>query len=405
MNDKPLSSTIKVFILALMGLYFNACYANPPVANQTMRPTSSVNNPLITPAAPTLNAKAYILIDVNSGKIIAEKDSDKKLPPASLTKMMTLYVISTALHNQQIHLSDPVRISQEAWKIGGSRMFVKEGQQVSVEDLLKGIIVDSGNDACVAMAEHVGGTESGFTEIMNHQAKNLGMNNSHFTDSTGLPNEDHYTTAHDLAILGQALVTNFPQYYDWYKQKWFTFNGIRQPNRNRLLWRDSQVDGLKTGHTNEAGFCLVASAKHENMRLLSVILGAPNDTARADDSERLLNYGFRFFETHQLYKKGTSITQLPLYKGAINTINIGLSDDQYVTIPTGQYQRLSIVTQVPKYLQAPLKKGDKIGDLMIKFDNQIISTQGLYALDDVPKGGIFTRMKDSVRLTIKHWFG
>lgn len=405
MNDKPLSSTIKVFILALMGLYFNACYANPPVANQTMRPTSSVNNPLITPAAPTLNAKAYILIDVNSGKIIAEKDSDKKLPPASLTKMMTLYVISTALHNQQIHLSDPVRISQEAWKIGGSRMFVKEGQQVSVEDLLKGIIVDSGNDACVAMAEHVGGTESGFTEIMNHQAKNLGMNNSHFTDSTGLPNEDHYTTAHDLAILGQALVTNFPQYYDWYKQKWFTFNGIRQPNRNRLLWRDSQVDGLKTGHTNEAGFCLVASAKHENMRLLSVILGAPNDTARADDSERLLNYGFRFFETHHLYKKGTSITQLPLYKGAINTINIGLSDDQYVTIPTGQYQRLSIVTQVPKYLQAPLKKGDKIGDLMIKFDNQIISTQGLYALDDVPKGGIFTRMKDSVRLTIKHWFG
>lgn len=405
MNDKPLSSTIKVFILDLMGLYFNACYANPPVANQTMRPTSSVNNPLITPAAPTLNAKAYILIDVNSGKIIAEKDSDKKLPPASLTKMMTLYVISTALHNQQIHLSDPVRISQEAWKIGGSRMFVKEGQQVSVEDLLKGIIVDSGNDACVAMAEHVGGTESGFTEIMNHQAKNLGMNNSHFTDSTGLPNEDHYTTAHDLAILGQALVTNFPQYYDWYKQKWFTFNGIRQPNRNRLLWRDSQVDGLKTGHTNEAGFCLVASAKHENMRLLSVILGAPNDTARADDSERLLNYGFRFFETHQLYKKGTSITQLPLYKGAINTINIGLSDDQYVTIPTGQYQRLSIVTQVPKYLQAPLKKGDKIGDLMIKFDNQIISTQGLYALDDVPKGGIFTRMKDSVRLTIKHWFG
>lgn len=405
MNDKPLTSTIKVFIFALMGLYFNACFANPPVANQTMRPTSSVNNPLITPAAPTLNAKAYILIDVNSGKIIAEKDSDKKLPPASLTKMMTLYVISTALHNQQIHLSDPVRISQEAWKIGGSRMFVKEGQQVSVEDLLKGIIVDSGNDACVAMAEHVGGTESGFTEIMNHQAKNLGMNNSHFTDSTGLPNEDHYTTAHDLAILGQALVTNFPQYYDWYKQKWFTFNGIRQPNRNRLLWRDSQVDGLKTGHTNEAGFCLVASAKHENMRLLSVILGAPNDTARADDSERLLNYGFRFFETHQLYKKGTSITQLPLYKGAINTINIGLSDDQFVTIPTGQYQRLSIVTQVPKYLQAPLKKGDKIGDLMIKFDNQIISTQGLYALDDVPKGGIFTRMKDSVRLTIKHWFG
>ena len=398
-------SSIKILVILLLGLHIPLSYANPPVAIQTMKPTSSVNNPLITPAPPTLNAKAYILIDVNSGKIIAEKDSDQKLPPASLTKMMTLYVISTALKNEQIHLNDAVRISQEAWKIGGSRMFVKEGQQVSIEDLLKGIIVDSGNDACVAMAEHVGGSESGFTEIMNHQAKNLGMTNSHFTDSTGLPNEDHYTTAHDLAILGRALVNDFPQYYDWYKQKWFTFNGIRQPNRNRLLWRDSQVDGLKTGHTNEAGFCLVASAKHDNMRLLSVVLGAPTESSRSDDSERLLNYGFRFFETHQLYKKGTPITQLPLYKGKINLLNVGLAEDQFVTIPNAQYQHLTIVTQAPKYLQAPVQKGDKIGDLLIKFDQQVIATQPLYALEDAPKGGIYTRLKDSLRLTVKHWLG
>ena len=289
------------------------------------KPSPSITNkPLVTPAAPALNAKAYILIDVNSGKIIAEKNSEERLPPASLTKMMTLYVVSNALHHEQIHLNDSVRVSREAWKIGGSRMFIKEGQQVSVEDLLKGIIVDSGNDACVAMAEHIGGTENAFTDIMNQQAQNLGMTNSHFTDSTGLPDSNLYTTAKDLAILGRALVTDFPQYYSWYKQKWFTYNGIRQPNRNRLLWRDNQVDGLKTGHTAEAGFCLVSSAKRDNMRLLAVVLGEPNDSSRADDSEKLLNYGFRFFETHQLYKSGQSITEMPLYKGAVDKVTVAL---------------------------------------------------------------------------------
>ena len=255
------------------------------------------------------------------------------------------------------------------------------------------------------MAEHLGGSEPGFTEIMNQQAKNLGMTSSHFTDSTGLPNPDHYTSAKDLAVLGRALINDFPQYYHWYKQKWFTFNGIRQPNRNRLLWRDTQVDGLKTGHTNEAGFCLVSSAKHDNMRLLAVVLGSPTETARADDSERLINYGFRFFETHQLYKKGTKITELPLYKGQVNKVMVGLIDDQFITIPSGQYQRLSISTKVPKYVQAPLKQGDKIGDLVIQFDNNIIATKPLYVLQDAPQGGVFRRMKDSVSLLFKGWFG
>ena len=390
----------------IITMYFNygVLYANPPLVQDNIHSPTVNNNPLITPTPPTLNSKAYILIDVNSGKIIAEKNSDEKLPPASLTKMMTLYVISSALRNEQIHLTDPVRITQDAWKSAGSRMFVKEGQQVSIEDLLKGIIVDSGNDACVAMAEHLGGSEVGFTDIMNQQAKNLGMTNSHFTDSTGLPDKDHYTTAKDLAMLGRALIEDFPQYYHWYKQKWFTFNGIRQPNRNRLLWRDSQVDGLKTGHTNDAGFCLVASAKHDNMRLLSVVLGSPTETARADDSERLLNYGFRFFETHELYKSGVAITELPLYKGITNKINLGLADTQYVTIPSGQYQRLSINTKVPKYVEAPLKKGDKIGELVIQFDNTVIANSPLYALQDVPQGGVYSRMKDSVRLMFNRWF-
>jgi len=308
------------------------------IQHPTLNAQGPHTNPLITPTPPTLNAKGYILIDVDSGKIIAEKNSNERLPPASLTKMMTLYVISNALRNEQIHLDDMVRISQTAWKTGGSRMFVKEGQQVSIRDLLKGIIVDSGNDACVAMAEHLGGSEEGFAQIMNQQAKDLGMTNTHFTDSTGLPNANLYVSAKDLAILGSALIRDFPTYYHWYKQKWYTYNGIRQPNRNRLLWRDSQVDGIKTGHTNDAGFCLVASAKRDNMRLLSVVLGAPSDSIRADDSERLLNYGFRFFETHQLYKAEQNISNIPLYKGQAEVISIGLIKNQFITIPSGQYQ-------------------------------------------------------------------
>lgn len=371
---------------------------NPP-------PTSIQDKPLITPSAPTLNAKAFILIDADSGKIIAEKSSDERLPPASLTKMMTLYVISNALHNKQIHLEDNVRISHDAWKTGGSRMFVKDGQNVSIEELLKGIIVDSGNDACVAMAEHLGGSEQGFSDIMNQQAQSLGMINSHFTDSTGLPDPEHYTSAKDLAILGRALVNEFPEYYHWYKQKWFSFNGIRQPNRNRLLWRDSGVDGIKTGHTNEAGFCLVSSAKRKNMRLLAVVLGEPSDSSRADDSERLLNYGFRFFETHELYKGGQKISEVPLYKGQTNILTVGVLQNQYITIPSGQYQRLSVNTKIPQYLQAPIKKGDKVGELLITFDGNIIATQPLYALESIEQGGIYVRMKDAVRLAFKRWFG
>lgn len=379
-------------------------YANTEMPAAVAPPVMG-NKPLITPSPPSINAKAFILIDVNSGKIIAENKSDERLPPASLTKMMTLYVISNALANQQIHLEDMVRISHEAWKTAGSRMFVKEGQQVSIQNLLKGIIVDSGNDACTAMAEHLGGSEQGFSDIMNQQAQALGMTNSHFTDSTGLPDPNHYTSAHDLATLGVALINDHPNYYHWYKQKWFTFNGIRQPNRNRLLWRDNLVDGVKTGHTNEAGFCLVSSAKRDNMRLLAVVLGSPNDTVRADDSERLLNYGFRFFETHELYQKGKAISELPVYKGTSNKVAVGLLKDHFVTIPSGQYQRLNITTETKKLLQAPLKQGDIVGELQVRFDNNLISTQPLYALQDLPEGGFFTRMKDSVRLMFSRWFG
>jgi serine-type D-Ala-D-Ala carboxypeptidase (penicillin-binding protein 5/6) len=389
-------------------LLFAAVVVQPKILHadtgRLASPSPQKKAPHITPTQPKLNAKAYLLVDVNSGKILAEQDSEKKLPPASLTKMMTLYVISKALHNEQIHLSDKVHISKSAWKTGGSRMFVKAGQDVEIEDLLKGIIVDSGNDACVAMAEHLGGSEEGFADLMNQAAKQLGMNNSHFTDSTGLPRKDLYTSAKDLAILARALVKEFPEYYHWYKQKWFTFNEIRQPNRNRLLWRDASVDGMKTGYTDNAGYCLAASAKKNDMRLISIVLGSPTDAARADDSERLLKYGFRFFETHRLYEAEKPLAELPLYKGIDNHLSIGLAQDQYVTIPTGQYQYLSIKTEASKYLQAPIEKGQKVGDLVVVFNGEVLSTRPLHALKAVPQAGLFSRAQDSVALKFKQWF-
>ncbi|QBR84343.1 D-alanyl-D-alanine carboxypeptidase [Legionella israelensis] len=396
---------IASFFLVVFPIQYTSAESGQILPRGLSRASSVAKKPLTIPSPPSVNAKSYILIDVNSGKIIAEKNSDERLPPASLTKMMTLYVISSALQNQQISLKDTVRISKKAWKITGSRMFVKEGEQVTVENLLKGIIVDSGNDACVAMAEHLSGSEESFSDIMNQRAQLLGMENTHFTDSTGLPDPELYSTAKDLAILGRALITDFPQYYHWYKQKWFTYNGIRQPNRNRLLWRDKQIDGIKTGHTDKAGYCMVVSAKRDNMRLLAVVLGAPSESSRADDSERLINYGFRFYETHKLYNSQQPVTDLKLYKGIQNSISVGLKTDQYVTIPSGQYQRLHVQTKVPAYLQAPIKKGEKVGDLIIKFDENIIETKPIYALQSVPSGGFFKRIKDSISLTFKNWFG
>lgn len=387
-------------LLVFLGFFFASC-----ALSATTIPQSSSTIPVTIPSPPNINAKAYIVIDAHSNKIIAEKNSNKRFPPASLTKMMSLYVISNALKSGQISLDEKVRISKSAWKTGGSRMFVKEGQQVSVKDLLKGIIVDSGNDACVAMAEYLGGSEEGFTELMNQQAEHLGMKDSHFTDSTGLPNKNLYTTAYDMAILGQALERDFPEYYHWYKQKWFTFNGIRQPNRNRLLWRDSDVDGLKTGHTNEAGYCLVASAKKNDMRLITVLLGSPSESIRADDSQKLLNYGFRFYETHLLYKAGKKITELPVYRGNETSISVGLMGDQYVTIPSGQYQHLNVSSKVPRYIKAPVKKGQEVGELVIAFNEKEISRKPLFALNTVEEGGFFKRTFDSVKLTIKDWFG
>lgn len=367
--------------------------------------TSRPRSPFIEPSAPHLSAKAFMLIDANSGKIIAQKNATKRIPPASLTKMMTLYVVSNAIKNGQLSLKDKVRISKKAWKTPGSRMFVKEGQHVLVADLLKGIIVDSGNDACVALAEHVAGNEKTFASLMNGQAKALGMKNSHFVDSTGLPSPKHYSTAQDLTILSRALIKDFPEYYHWYKQKWFTFNGIRQPNRNRLLWRNHYVDGLKTGHTKEAGYCLVASAKKDGMRLISVVLGANTDSQRAEGSQRLLTFGYRFYETHELYKPLKKITQIRVWKGAVKTIDAGVQVPMYVTIPTGQYKRLQISMELPNVIEAPVQKGKGLGAVYVKLGDKVIAKDELVALEASPKGGLITRLSDTIGMSMHHWFG
>ncbi|MCE3239101.1 MAG: dacC [Gammaproteobacteria bacterium] len=359
---------------------------------------------LFTPGTPNIDAKAYILIDANSGKVLAEKNADTHLAPASLTKLMSLYVISGALKNGSIHPDDKVRISTKAWKTTGSRMFIKAGDEVSVKDLLQGIIVDSGNDATVAMAEHVAGTEETFTNIMNAQAKAMGMNNSHFMDSTGLPNPNHYSTARDLALLAQNITQTYPEDYKLFSEKSFTYNHIHQSNRNRLLWHYQYADGLKTGHTEDAGYCLVASSIKDGMRLISVIMGAPNDQTRTEDSIRLLTYGYRFFETRKLYNAGTQLTRARIWKGTSKDTALGLNNALYVTFPIGQSKNLQANIQLNPSLKAPIIKGRPYGAINIVLNNQIIASRPLVALENNGKGSLWRGIVDSASYSYNRFF-
>ncbi|TAK78272.1 MAG: D-alanyl-D-alanine carboxypeptidase [Gammaproteobacteria bacterium] len=389
----------QLLIASIVLILTTSAFANPiiPIPTQPQQPT-------FTPAAPNIDATGYIVLDATTSKIMAQKNADVRMPPASLTKLMSLYIISAAIKNGQIHMDDKVRISTKAWKTEGSRMFVKVGDEVPVKDLLQGIIVASGNDATVALAEYVAGTEEAFVSMMNQQAKQLGMNNSHFMDSTGLPNKEHYSTAHDLAILVQAYIKNFPEDYSFYSEKWFSYNGIRQPNRNRLLWRYQYADGLKTGHTNEAGYCLVASAKKDGMRLVSIVMGAPSDLARTEDSIRLLTYGFRFYETHKLYNGNTPLLQARVWQGMKSEVPLGVPDDFYVTVPAGQYKRLQATLALDNPLKAPVMKGQSCGMVNITLNNQVIASKPLIALDDSPQGGLLRRAADSVKFNLHKYF-
>lgn len=401
--DRP-QLTIQHFFILLL-IVFTRFGVHAESTTHLSLPQASESIAFIQPSAPHIASNAYILVDPNSGKIIAEKNARKRLPPASLTKMMTLYVVSNALKSGQIKLSDTIRVSKKAWAIGGSKMFLKQGQVVTIENLIKGIIVDSGNDACVAVAEFLAGSEENFAKLMNQQAKMLGMQNSHFTDSTGLPNKSHYSSAYDLAILARALVSDFPEYYGWYKQKWFTFNGIKQANRNRLLWRLPHVDGLKTGHTGEAGYCLVSSAKKGDMRLINVILNAPSDASRANGSERLLTYGFRFYETHKLYDNNEPITNVRVWKGKKKYLSLGIDSPLYITIPTGQYNKLEVATTLEKSINAPINKGQTLGELEIKLNGKLLKKRTLVSLDGTETSGFFGRVSDGVNHSFQRLLG
>lgn len=353
-----------------------------------------------TPAAPLIGAKSYLVIDSKTGREIAAHDPDLPLAPASLTKIMTTYVVFTALQQGQIRLEDEVTISEKAWRTPGSRMFVEVGTRVSVQDLIFGMIVQSGNDASVALAEHIAGSESVFAQMMNQHAEVLGMHSSHFRNATGLPASDHVSTARDLAILAQAMIEEFPDYYAWHAIKEFTYNDIKQSNRNSLLWRDDSVDGLKTGHTDDAGYCLVASALRDGMRLVSVVLGTSSTKARSDGSQALLNYGFRFFETRLLYKAGDEISTTRIWKSKHLTSRLGVLEDLYITIRRGSYDDLESTLDIPAIVLAPVAAGQAVATLRISVDGDELLQTPLRALDDNPRGSFWQRSKDTVSL----WF-
>ena len=350
------------------------------------------------PAAPQLAAKAWILMDANSGAVLTESNSDQRLPPASLTKLMTAYIATLEINRGRIKESDMVTVSEHAWRTGGSRMFIKVGSQVSVGDLLHGIIIQSGNDASVALAEHIAGSEDAFADMMNTTAQKLGMQNTHFMDATGLPDPNHYSSAHDMAILARAIINADPQHYAIYSQKEFFWNNIKQPNRNLLLWRDKTVDGLKTGHTEEAGYCLVASAVRDGMRLVAVVFGTNSEQARAAETQKLLTYGFRFFETQSFYKKGTELAKAPVWKGDSREVQAGLANDLTMTLPRGQAKKLHAEMVLNPQLIAPIAQGQVIGKVEVKLDDKVVHTADLVALQPVEEGGLFRRLWDSIRL-------
>ena len=363
-------------------------------------PAVAAAAPTAIPPPPELTARSFIVMDYDSGRVLAAREPDARQEPASLTKLMAAYAVFKALAEGRIKLDGLVTISESAWKQEGSRMFVEVGKQVPVEALIQGMIVQSGNDATVALAEHVGGTEATFVQMMNTYAKELGMTGSHFTNSAGMPDPEHYMTARDTAILTVGLIREFPEYYRWYSQKEYTWNGITQQNRNGLLWRDPSVDGVKTGHTETAGYCLVTSAKRDGMRLVAVVLGTQSMRAREDANAALLNYGFNFFETRRVYAAGQPLTSARVWKGAQPEVGLALKRDLYVTGQRGQVGSVQAEFELPERLVAPLSMNTPLGKARIVVDGATIAAHDLYPAEDVPAGGIFRRASDTVRL----WF-
>ena len=362
---------------------------------------SSARAALPVPPPPQIEARAWLLIDAASGLPLAEKNPESKVEPASLTKLMTAYIAFTSIKEGRLALNQELPVSEKAWKAEGSRMFLDPRKPAKVEDLLQGMIVQSGNDACIVLAEAIAGSEESFAGLMNQMAKKLGMTGTHYMNATGLPHPQHYTTAHDLARLATVLIRDFPDFYKYYSMKSYAYNGITQPNRNRLLFMDPSVDGVKTGHTDSAGYCLIASAKREQRRLLSVVLGTSSDGARAMESQKLLNYGFQFYETAKLYPANQAVSNLRIYKGTESTVKAGFTSDFYITVPRGTAKSVQaqLITRQP--LLAPVKRGEQLGTLRLTANGQPVGDYPLLALEDVEVAGILGRGWDNILLMFK----
>ncbi|WP_371922657.1 D-alanyl-D-alanine carboxypeptidase family protein [Simiduia sp. 21SJ11W-1] len=354
--------------------------------------------PVIIPSPPQISSTGYILMDADTGKVLVEHNADEQLPPASLTKMMTSYIVSGDIESGKIGEQDLVDISVKAWRMGGSKMFIREGTQVPVIDLLRGVIIQSGNDASVALAEHVAGSEGAFVDIMNQQAALLGMTSTHYENSTGWPAEGHLTTARDLSLLAQALINHHPEHYALYSEKYFAYNGINQPNRNKLLFTDDSIDGIKTGHTDEAGYCLVASGQRDGMRLISVVMGTKSEKARASESQKLLAYGFRYYQTHQVYAAGDVLSTARVWGGKLDEVALGVAQRVALTIPRGAEDKLKAELQIPEVIKAPLAAGEQMGKLTITLDGETLYEEPLVVKDDIAKAGFFARLWDGIKL-------
>ncbi len=376
-------------------------FLHPLVAAAVWLCSLSASASLPIPAAPAINAKGYILIEQSTGQVLAQKNPDERLEPASLTKIMTAYVVFGELRSGRLSLDDEVTVSEKAWRTEGSRMFIEVNSRVRVEDLMQGMIVQSGNDASVALAERVAGTEETFAVMMNQAALAIGMTSSNFQNATGLPGSDHYSTARDMALLARALIVEFPDYYGrWYSQREFTYNDITQRNRNALLWRDSTVDGVKTGMTQAAGYCLVASAKRDNMRLISVVMGTPNANIRASASQSLLGYGFQFYETHKLFAAGEPLTSVRVWKGAKERVDLGLDEDVFVIIPRGQRDSLNAEMDLNAQVVAPIASDDQLGTVRVSLNEELVLEKPLHPLQPVAAGDFLDRAMDEILL----WF-
>ena len=354
--------------------------------------------PRIIPSPPQLATEGHILLDAATGTVIIEENAEMRLPPASLTKIMTSYIIASEIQQGRISLDDLVPISVKAWKMEGSRMFIREGTEVKVADLIRGIVIQSGNDASVAMAEFIAGDENAFADVMNQVAQKLGMTRTQFKNATGLPDEGHYTTAKDLSILARALIRDFPEHYKIYKEKHFSYNDIRQANRNSLLWRDDAVDGMKTGHTQAAGFCLVASAEKKDMRLVSVVMGATSERSRSTESQKLINYGFRYFESVKLYDGLESLRRVKVWGGLHESLDVGIEAPARLTIPTGARGALAAEVTLDPVIKAPVSQGQTLGLLRISLEGETLLERPVVALNGVDEAGLVSSLIDEVSL-------